>query len=160
MNGIRSGRFATPTGNPILMLCSDSARYVKGLESGADDYVTKPFSFAYCSPASTRWTRCRAATTRCGLHLAWKSPSVASSANSGNPLTPRSFAFEFLMRHEERCRRAPCPSPMPYGGRRKTSKRYPKRRLRYRLVNDRGKSRQKRPGFSSMFSDGPIRHRE
>lgn len=42
---ISARRFAAERGTPVLFLtaCDDEIQIVRGLDSGADDYVTKPF---------------------------------------------------------------------------------------------------------------------
>jgi DNA-binding response OmpR family regulator len=94
---------------PILMLTArDSVPdIVKGLDAGADDYVTKPFSFAVLL-ARIRALERRVAEPRthtlrvCGLALELTQRRVFRG-NRELHLTPTEFRLlEFLMRHEGR----------------------------------------------------------
>jgi DNA-binding response OmpR family regulator len=94
---------------PILMLTArDSvADIVKGLDSGADDYMTKPFSFAVLL-ARIRALERRAAEPRtrtlrvCDLALEITQRRVFRGTREIH-LTPTEFRLlEFLMRHEGR----------------------------------------------------------
>ncbi|OQX87634.1 DNA-binding response regulator [candidate division KSB1 bacterium 4484_87] len=95
---------------PILMLTAkkDIADRVKGLDTGADDYMTKPFSF------DELLARIRALLRRSGavsyhnkltaadIILDTESHEVTKSANSID-LTPTEFAIlELFMRHPRR----------------------------------------------------------
>jgi DNA-binding response OmpR family regulator len=94
---------------PILMLTArDSVPdIVKGLDAGADDYVTKPFSFAVLL-ARIRALERRAAEPRsrtlriCDLALELTQRRVFRGTREIH-LTPTEFRLlEFLMRHEGR----------------------------------------------------------
>jgi len=94
---------------PILMLTArDSVPdIVKGLDSGADDYVTKPFSFAVLL-ARIRALERRVAEPRihtlrvCDLALEITQRRVFRGTREIH-LTPTEFRLlEFLMRHEGR----------------------------------------------------------
>jgi DNA-binding response OmpR family regulator len=94
---------------PILMLTArDSVPdIVKGLDSGADDYVTKPFSFAVLL-ARIRALKRRVADPRthtlrvCDLALEITQRRVFRGTREIH-LTPTEFRLlEFLMRHEGR----------------------------------------------------------
>jgi len=94
---------------PILMLTArDSVPdVVKGLDSGADDYVTKPFSFAVLlariRALERRVTEPRTHTLRvCDLALEITRRRVLRGTREVH-LTPTEFRLlEFLMRHEGR----------------------------------------------------------
>ncbi len=94
---------------PILMLTArDSVPdIVKGLDSGADDYVTKPFSFAVLlariRALERRVLEPRAHTLRvCDLALEITQRRVFRGTREIH-LTPTEFRLlEFLMRHEGR----------------------------------------------------------
>jgi len=91
---------------PILMLTARDGieDRVKGLDAGADDYLTKPFSFAELSARLRALVR-RGANPRpsilevAGLAL---DPAAHTAAVGGSEvsLSPKEFALlEFLMRH-------------------------------------------------------------
>jgi DNA-binding response OmpR family regulator len=94
---------------PILMLTArDSvADIVKGLDSGADDYMTKPFSFAVLlariRALERRVAEPRTRTVRvCDLALEITQRRVFRGTREIH-LTPTEFRLlEFLMRHEGR----------------------------------------------------------
>ena len=68
MNGFRVCEQLRQAGNwtPILMLTAKDGEYdvAEALDSGADDYLTKPFSFVVLSPASARCSAAAAAPCR------------------------------------------------------------------------------------------------
>ncbi len=94
---------------PILMLtaCDSVPDIVKGLDSGADDYVTKPFSFAVLlariRALERRVLEPRFHTLRvCDLALEITQRRVFRGIREIH-LTPTEFRLlEFLMRHEGR----------------------------------------------------------
>jgi DNA-binding response OmpR family regulator len=111
INGIQVARRFRELGQdiPILMLTArDSVPdIVKGLDSGADDYVTKPFSFAVLlariRALERRVAEPRALTLRvCDLTLEITHRTVFRGTREIH-LTPTEFRLlEFLMRHEGR----------------------------------------------------------
>ncbi len=111
MNGIQVARRFRELQQdiPILMLTArDSVPdIVKGLDSGADDYVTKPFSFAVLlariRALERRVTEPRTHTLRvCDLALEITQRRVFRGTREIQ-LTPTEFRLlEFLMRHEGR----------------------------------------------------------
>jgi DNA-binding response OmpR family regulator len=94
---------------PILMLtaCDSVPDIVKGLDSGADDYMTKPFSFAVLlariRALERRVAESRTRTLRvCDLALEITQRRVFRGSREIH-LTPTEFCLlEFLMRHEGR----------------------------------------------------------
>jgi DNA-binding response OmpR family regulator len=94
---------------PILMLtaCDSVPDIVKGLDSGADDYLTKPFSFAVLlariRALERRITEPRTHTLRvCDLALEITQRRVFRGSREIH-LTPTEFRLlEFLMRYEGR----------------------------------------------------------
>jgi two-component system, OmpR family, response regulator len=93
---------------PVLMLTARDGvpDLVSGLDSGADDYVTKPFSFtellARLRALIRRGAEERPAVLRCGdLKL---DPATRSVTRMGRPidLTAKEFALlEYLLRHRD-----------------------------------------------------------
>jgi two-component system OmpR family response regulator len=91
---------------PVLLLTArdDVEDRVRGLDAGADDYLTKPFSFAELAARVRALVRrhggTRPATLRCGslrldpaTHRAWRGDVEL-------PLSPKEMALlELLMRH-------------------------------------------------------------
>jgi DNA-binding response OmpR family regulator len=102
MNGIQIARRLRETRAdvPILMLTArDSVSdIVKGLDSGADDYVTKPFSFAVLLARIRALERRAADAQTRTLQVADLVLDITQ-----RHLTPTEFCLlEFLMRHEGR----------------------------------------------------------
>lgn len=111
MNGVEIARRLREDkrGLPILMLTArDSVPdVVKGLDAGADDYLTKPFSFAVLFARIRALERRAAVEPKLVMQLADLSLDVAQRRVFRGPrevsLTPKEFRLlEFLMRHEGR----------------------------------------------------------
>src|SRR5260370_498301 len=115
---------------PILMLTArDSVPdIVKGLDSGADDYVTKPFSFAVLL-ARIRALERRVAESRthtlrvCDLALEITQRRVFRGTREIQGSPRRNFACSNSSCATKDGAPLATPSSMPYGCRRKTSKR-------------------------------------
>jgi DNA-binding response OmpR family regulator len=101
---------AQQTSLPVLIL-SGRARVedrVKGLDLGADDYMTKPFSFAELSARVRALLRRSPISTGVVLHVEDleldRVERVVRRAGQRIDLTPREFALlEYLMRNAGRC---------------------------------------------------------
>jgi len=86
---------------PILMLTArgEEADRVVGLEMGADDYVTKPFSRANCSRASRRCSVARSRPPRRLASSNWKlaiDPASYRVSHSGKPVPLSTLEFRLL----------------------------------------------------------------
>ncbi|WP_022902211.1 response regulator transcription factor [Curtobacterium sp. B8] len=108
MSGYSVCRELRAEGNwvPILMLTAKSGEWdqVEGLDTGADDYLTKPFSFAvllaHVRALIRRGARERPAELRAGDLCLDPARRELRRGDDLVPLTAREFSvMEFLMRH-------------------------------------------------------------